>query len=121
MIDKFLKQIPNFIPNYCDRCGAKHSKADVEIVSNSSKNILARLVCKNCGNISMMQVNLSLDGINAKKTSVYSDISSKNEVNKFFGLDPISTIEVADVFMILKGVKSYNDFEALFVDYLQPN
>lgn len=116
MIENLLKQIPNFIPNFCDRCGHKHAKNEVEFLNSNPKNIVARLVCKNCGNISLMQINANPEGINAKKTSVFSDISSRSEMKKFSGKSPVNVFEVADIIIAMKNVKKYEDLKKLIYE-----
>lgn len=111
--NQLLQNIPNFIPNFCDRCGAKHSKHDLEIVNKDPDRFVCRVMCSNCGNISLMQVNIMPDGgVNAKRASVISDILP-NEISKFSNSPKIAEEEILDVMIALEKVNSIGDLEYL--------
>lgn len=117
--NQFIQNIPNFIPNFCDRCGAKHSRQDLEIVNRDPEKLVCRLSCGSCGNINLMQVNVMPDGaVNAKRASIISDISPV-EVNKFSNSSKIAEDEILDVILALEDVKQIEDFEILLGEDLK--
>lgn len=115
-ISQLLQQIPNVIPSYCDKCGAKHNKEDVEIIAQDLDKMALRLTCTNCNTNYMIQVQSPSEGVlSAKKTSSRTDINSA-EIRKFTEFDAINNEEILDVHMAMKGVNNLKDFELLFAE-----
>lgn len=115
-MENIIKQIPHLIPNFCDRCGARHVKSDLEILNSDLDKVTCRLVCRNCGNIYMLQVGTGSDGMSAKKASVFSDIKSQSEARLFSNKSPISSEEIVDVIIAMKSVRNFDDFRKLIVE-----
>jgi uncharacterized Zn finger protein len=111
----FMQQISALIPQYCDRCGAKHVQTDFEVVFNEKSKVMCRLSCSNCGNIYMIQLNGQTEGgvISAKRTGFKSEITQQ-EMDKFSDTSLINTNEIIDVYDALKAVKTIEDFNKLF-------
>lgn len=113
-LNQLLQQIPNAMPNFCDKCGAKHNKEDMEIVAQDAEKLTLRLTCNNCSNTYMIQIQSPSEGvIAARKTVSRSDISV-GEMRKFVESENIDNDEILDVVIALKGVSTIKDFEVLF-------
>lgn len=113
---QFTQQIASLMPHYCDRCGFKHSKADLEVITVDPERMVCRLECTSCKNIYIFQVNSSPDGvINTKKNSLKSDITGA-EIKKFTDVDEIITEEILDVVISLKKLETIEDFFQLFAE-----
>lgn len=113
-INQILQQMPNLVPNFCDRCGARHTKSDLEVVSQDNERIICRIACTNCSTGYMIHINSPAEGVvAAKKASYKSDITT-SEFKKFSNTDEIENDEILDVFIALKEVRTINDFNILF-------
>jgi len=110
MIENMIKSIPGLVPNFCDRCGSRYIKTDLEVLNTNQEGFTCRIMCRNCGNIHVVQVNLSMDGINARKLSVFSDFRSTKEIKSFTGSTCISPSEVLDVMHAMQKIKKLKDF-----------
>ncbi len=113
-INQILQQIPGLLPNYCDRCGMKHDKSDLEIVSQDNEKVVCRLGCTKCGSSYMIHINSPVDGIVAAKKSAYKVDVSPAEIKKFSLTEEINQDEILDVFIALKDVATIQDFNILF-------
>lgn len=113
-INQILQQMPGLLPNFCDRCGAKHEKSDLEIVSQDFDKVVCRLGCINCGSSYMIHINSPAEGIVAAKKSAFKIDASVEEIKKFSMTDEINQDEILDVFMALKDVSTLKDFDILF-------
>jgi len=113
-INQLLQQMPNVVPNFCDKCGSRHSKEDVEIVAQEHDRISLRLTCTSCGSTYMIQVQSPAEGVvAARKTVSRSDISV-GEMRKFIESETIDSEEILDVVLALKKVSTLGDFDHLF-------
>jgi len=110
MIENMIKSIPGIVPNFCDRCGSRYIKADLEVLNTNQEGFTCRIMCKNCGNIHLVQVSASMEGINARKLSVFSDFRSTKEIKSFTGSTRISAAEVLDVMHAMQKIKKLKDF-----------
>lgn len=113
-INQLLQQIPHVMPNFCDKCGARHNKEDMEIVAQDQDKLSLRLTCNNCSSTYMIQIQSPSDGVlSARKTVSRSDISV-GEMRKFVESEIIDNDEILDVVLALKNVATIKDFEVLF-------
>ena len=112
-IQQILQQMPAILPNYCDVCGSKHGKEDLELVTQENDKIICRLACNTCGNVYMININSSVGGLAVRRAPFKADISA-NEMKKFSNVDEINNEEILDVFIALKEVGSIRDFDVLF-------
>ncbi len=114
-VQSILHQISAIIPHYCDKCGAKHNHADLEVIYNENSKVMCKLNCKSCGNSYMIQVHSQMDGamLSAKRTPYKSEITNK-EITKFSELPRIDTDEIIDVYNTLQKITSIEDFNKLF-------
>ncbi len=113
-INQLLQQIPNVMPNFCDKCGNKHNKEDVEILGQDTEKLSLRLTCNNCNSTYMIQIQSPSEGvIAARKTVARTDISV-GEMKKFVESENIDSDEILDVVLALKQVSTKKDFEVLF-------
>ena len=107
---QLMHQMLSLMPQYCDKCGFKHNKADLEIVNSDSEKIVCKLECPNCKNMYLFHVNSPMEGIlSTRRASIKSDISG-DEIKKFSNSEEIIDEEVLDVFIQLKDVKDIKDF-----------
>ena len=115
-LQNLIQQIPAIVPNFCDRCGVKHSQNDFEIVSQEIDKVICKLSCLSCGNTYIIHVNTPLDGsgvFSARRASFPSEISTE-EIKKFSNVESINNEEILDVFIALREVKNIDDFNILF-------
>jgi len=111
---QLMQQIASLIPSYCDRCGFRHSKSDMEIVNEENDKVVLKLECSNCKNIYLFHISSPVDGVlNAKRAPFKVDISAA-ELKKFSNSEKIMNDEVLDVFIAMKGVSNIKDFNVLF-------
>jgi len=112
---QILQQVPSLLPNYCDKCGARHEIGDLQIIKQDMSKVICRLGCNSCNNSYLIHINIPLDGIvTAKRTSFVSDIT-KEEFQKFSELQKINNEEVLEVFVALKEVSEMKDLEYLLL------
>ena len=109
-----IQHISSIMPQYCDKCGARHDNKDLEIVFNSNSKAVCKLNCPNCGNSYMIHVNSPAEGMVAAKRSEYKSEITAQEITKFSNIKEIDSNEVIDVFNSLKSVSSIDDFNNLF-------
>lgn len=102
----------NLVPKYCDKCGAKHSPADLNILDESSEKVVCKLQCSNCNSSYMIHVQNTIEGVSARRANVKSEITKK-EYQKFARSEKIASEEILDVYMALETVESIADFDAL--------
>jgi hypothetical protein len=112
--NQILQQMPTLVPNFCDRCGAKHQKTDLEVVNQDMERIVCRVACSNCGTGYMIHINSPADGVVAAKKASYKSDISNSEIKKFSNTERIENEEILDVFIALKEVKTIKDFNYLF-------
>lgn len=113
-IQNLIQQMQNVIPSYCDKCGNKHDKKDLELISQEGTKASFRLSCSNCGNSYMVMVQSPMDGVfTARKVSGRKDLTV-NEIKKFSNLDSIDKEDILDAFIAIKDVKTLKDLEVLF-------
>jgi len=115
-LNQLLQQMPQVVPNFCDKCGARHSKEDIEVLGmgHEQDRISLRLTCENCKSIYMIQVQSPSEGVlAARKTITRSDIST-GETMKFGEAEDIHVDEILDVVLALKHVSTISDFDHLF-------
>ena len=111
---QLTQQLTALIPNFCDKCGTKHNKADIEIINQDPSGISCRLDCHNCGNSYLMYLNSPSDGVlSGRKAIIKTDISN-SEMRKYTNADILEDNEILDVLITLKEVKNINDFNVLF-------
>jgi uncharacterized Zn finger protein len=114
MFSQISNIIPGLIPNYCDRCGIKHEKEDLELINQDREKAVYNLRCSSCGTKYIIQVNSPTDGVvAAKRTPFKSDITS-DEFSKFSASKKIDDNEILDVYTSLEEVTTINDFNLLF-------
>lgn len=113
-INQILQQMPGLLPNFCDRCGIKHERSDLEIVSQDSDKVVCKLSCTNCGSSYMIHINSPADGVVSAKKAAFKMDASMDEIKKFALTDDINQDEILDVFMALKEVTTLKDFNILF-------
>ncbi len=113
-IQNLLQQMQNVIPNYCDKCGHKHDKADLELISQEGTKANFRLSCSNCGNSYMVMVQSPMDGVfTARKYNARKDLTA-SEISKFSRLESINKEEILDAFIAIKDVNTLEELESLF-------
>lgn len=111
---QLMQQIASLMPHYCDKCGNKHLKGDLEVVNVDMDKIVCKLECTNCKNVYVFQVNSPVDGVlNTKKSSVKSDMNT-DELKKFSEVEEIISEEILDVYITLEAVETIDDFKLLF-------
>jgi malate/lactate dehydrogenase len=112
-LNQILQQISAIIPNYCDKCGSRYDRDDLEIVNQEMGTVTCRLDCKKCGNSYVMHISNPVDGmLAAKKANIKTDITA-DEMRKFSEVDKIDNEEILDVFIALKAVRNVNDLQDL--------
>ncbi len=112
-IHQILQQMPAILPNYCDVCGSKHGKEDLELVTQENEKIVCRLACNTCGNVYMININSSIGGLAVRRAPFKADISAI-EMKKFSNVDEINNEEILEVFIALKNIDNIKDFDTLF-------
>jgi hypothetical protein len=113
---QLTQQLSGLIPNFCDKCGAKHNKTDIEIINQDMNGISCRLDCHNCGNSYMMFINSPSDGVMAgKKIQLKTDITSE-EMKKYSSLEKIESTEILDALIAFNKVSNIDDFNVLFTE-----
>ena len=113
-INQILQQMPGLLPNFCDRCGIKHERSDLEIVSQDNDKVVCKLSCSNCGSSYMIHINSPAEGIVSAKKAAFKMDASMDEIKKFSLTDDINQEEILEVFMALKDVATLKDFKLLF-------
>lgn len=112
-IPQILGQLNNLVPAYCDKCGTKHVKADLEILEHTFDRVVCKLNCTACQNSYMIHVSMPTEGlISAKRAPTKTDISAM-EYKKFSSSEKINQEEILDVFIALKDVQTVSDLEVL--------
>ncbi len=111
---QIMQQILSIIPNYCDKCGSKHQKADLEVIESENSNLVCKLNCTTCKNVYMIHVTSTPDGVISAKGAKFKLDISDQEMKKFSGSDQIAKDEILDVFIALKEVQTLEDFDTLF-------
>lgn len=115
-INQILQQLPQVVPNYCDKCGAKHSKEELELIGQEQDKISLRLTCSACGSNYMIQIHNPSEGVFAARKTVSRSDVSVGEAKKFIESDNIDGDEILDVVLALKNVNTLKDFELLFAE-----
>lgn len=111
---QFMQQIASLMPHYCDKCGNKHQKGDLEVMNVDPEKIVCKLECANCKNVYVFQVSSPTDGVvNTKKSSMKSDMNTE-ELRKLNDIDSIVTEEILDVYMSISQIETIEDFKLLF-------
>jgi hypothetical protein len=111
---QLMQQIASLMPHYCDKCGHKHLKGDLEVVNIDVDKIVCKLECTNCKNVYVFQVNSPADGVlNTKKSSIKSDMNT-DELKRFTEVDEIVSEEILDVYISLSAIETIEDFKLLF-------
>ncbi len=111
---QLMQQIASLMPHYCDRCGFKHTRGDLEIVNQEMDKVVCKLECINCKNVYLFHVNSPSEGmLNTKRASIKTDISGE-EIKKFSNTDTIENDEVLDVFIAVQDINDISDFNGLF-------
>lgn len=111
---QLMHQILGLMPHFCDRCGSRHDRTDMEVMNVDSDKIVCKLECNNCKNVYLFHVNTPQDGVlSTKRAAIKSDVSGE-EMRKFSEVDQLQKDEVLEVFSDMKEVSSISDFEALF-------
>lgn len=114
-LSQIIQQIPSLVPNYCDKCGAKHANGDFEIISQDNEKALCKLNCYSCGNSYIINVTLPGDHnehLSARRAPFISDLNME-EIRKFSNVEKIDNEEILDVFMAINEVKNFNDLKTL--------
>jgi len=106
--------MPGLLPNFCDRCGSRHEKSDLEVVSQDVDKVVCRLGCTNCGSSYMIHINSPAEGIVAAKKAAFKIDATPAEIKKFSLTDEINQEEILDVFIALKDVNTIKDLDGLF-------
>lgn len=112
-IKNAMSSLNGVIPQYCDKCGTKHTDSDLEIVANDTHKAVCRLGCANCGNSYMIHVNMPMNGVFAAKRMAYNTDMNAREMKKFSNTSKIDQNEIIDVFTSLKDIKNIQDFNDL--------
>lgn len=111
---QLMQQIASLMPHYCDKCGHKHLKGDLEVVNVDVDKIVCKLECTSCKNVYVFQVNSPSDGVvNTRKSSVKSDMST-DELKRFNEIEDIVSEEILDVYISLAEIETLEDFQMLF-------
>lgn len=111
---QLIQHIASLMPHYCDRCGARHEKGDLEIMTIDNEKVVCKLECSNCKNVYLFHVNSPSEGVvNTKRSALKTDISGA-EIKKFSNSEDMVSEEVLDVLDALKNVKNLKDFDFLF-------
>jgi len=109
-----MQQIASLIPPFCDKCGFRHNKNDMEVVNEENDKVVLKLECSNCKNVYIFHISSPMDGVlNARRAAFKTDISGY-ELKKFSNSDKIVNDEVLDVFIALKSIKNISEFNKLF-------
>ncbi|MEP7103991.1 MAG: hypothetical protein ABI721_04765 [Candidatus Dojkabacteria bacterium] len=111
---QLTQQLTALIPNFCDKCGAKHNKNDVEIINQDPNGISCRLDCHNCGNSYVMFLNSPSEGVLAGRKAVIKTDISNSEMRKYTNAEILDNNEILDALIALKEVKNIKDFNILF-------
>lgn len=111
---QLMQQILGLMPHFCDRCGSRHDRADLELMTADPEKVVCKLECNNCKNVYLFHVNTLTDGVlNTKRASIKSDVNG-DEMRRFSQAEQIENDEVLEVFSDIKEVSSISDFESLF-------
>ncbi|MDQ6984702.1 MAG: hypothetical protein Q9M91_08550 [Candidatus Dojkabacteria bacterium] len=109
-----LKQTPEVLPKYCDRCGNHYSETDLEQIKSESTKASFRLGCKSCGNSYIFHINTPMNGILSARRFPFKPAITTKELKKFSKSTTIDTDEVIDLYSSLKKVDTIEDFNKLF-------
>lgn len=86
----------SLIPHFCDKCGHRHSRSDLEIISRDQNGVAFRLDCHNCGNSYMMQFSNPVDGVAAGRKIMLKNDMNSSEMKKFTEMGVMSKDELLD-------------------------
>jgi hypothetical protein len=112
-----LANVSRAIPQYCDKCGHKHSYSDLHIIDHTDSKVVCRLNCANCRNVYILHIHKGRDGeISASRAQIKPEFRNEEEVKKFEKLDVIKPDEVLDVYVLLEQIKTAKEFISL-LDY----
>jgi DNA-directed RNA polymerase subunit RPC12/RpoP len=103
----------NIIPQFCDRCGAKHNPTDMEVINSEDMQVTAKIDCHSCKATYLMHITMPMDGVVSGRKSLFKTDLSQGEVKKFTGVTSIETEEILDSFIAMKKVKSFSDLDNL--------
>lgn len=110
-----FSEVSKIIPQYCDKCGAKHSSRDLHVLEQSSSVLVCRLSCTNCNNVYVLQIHKDgSGGVTAKKSSIKQEFANELEERKFQDLEVIALDEVLEVYNILESLKTVQELISLF-------
>lgn len=103
----------NIIPQFCDRCGAKHHPADMEVISSEDMQVTAKIECSSCKATYLMHITMPMDGVVSGKKSLFKTDLSQGEIKKFSDVAEIENEEILDSIIAMKKVKSFSDLNNL--------
>jgi hypothetical protein len=103
----------NIIPQFCDRCGARHNPTDMEVINSEDMQVTAKIDCNSCKATYLMHITMPMDGVVSGRKSLFKTDLSQGEVKKFTGVASIETEEILDSFIAMKKVKSFRDLDNL--------
>lgn len=107
-------QVYAFLPNYCDKCGHRHEREDMEIINSDGDKLMCKLECSSCKTIYMFHINSPMDGMFSTKKAQLKSSLTGDEVRKFSDLEPVTQDEVLDTFIKTKEMNNLKDFKELF-------
>jgi hypothetical protein len=107
---QLTQQLTALIPNFCDKCGSKHNKTDIEIINQDPSGISCRLDCHNCGNSYIMYINSPSEGVLAGKKALLKTDVTASEMKKFSGMDKLDNNEILDALVALKNIRNIKEF-----------
>lgn len=114
---QLTQQLTALIPNFCDKCGAKHNKTDIEIINQDFSGISCRLDCHNCGNSYIMYINSPSDGVLAGKKALLKTDINASEMKKFSNMERLDNNEILDALLALKNINDISDFNGLLSEF----
>ena len=111
---EFLKQIPDLLPKFCDKCGTRHVESDLEQISTEGNKSTFKLECKSCKNTYLFHISSPLGGVLSAKRFPFKPTITSKELKKFADSEIIDDNEVLDIYTNLKSVGTIDDFNRLF-------
>ena len=114
-VPNLMQQVQSIVPNFCEKCGAKHMKTDLEVVERSLDKMVCKLSCTSCQNTYIIHLTASPEGLLTQRKSFKSDLTQE-EYKKFSNFQDIEKEEILDVFVAINSLESIDDLKNLLAE-----